>query len=343
MKRKTHEPFGRRKTIRKVLRVIMISVLLFCLVSMAASAVFFRVMFHRQSGIPRLHFAYEELPDPPARSDFSFLSGKNLLRGWRYDAEDPRGLVVVVNGIGSGADEHLAEIVCFLEHGYSVVTWDATGVGRSEGSGIVGLQQIRRDLRAFLAYRRSTAEELPMVLYSHSAGAYAAAMSLPEDDTILGAVCIAGFDRPVQILYHHGKQTVGPLADLEYPFLRLENRLLFGPDADASARAAIDATDTSVLLVGGSSDDLVPRQYSLALAPTSYRNPNVRCVEIAAPFRSEHAAAWLSPAAAEYLFQNGKTEHPDKARASELDPGFMALVLDFFDSVVGKLALPAAA
>lgn len=340
MERIKRDSSRRRNTGKKVLRAMLILLLAFCLISAAASAVVFRVLFPRQSGVPKLHYSYEELPEPPERTGFSFLSGKNRLQGWRYDAESPLGLIVVVNGIGSGADEHLPEIGYFVKNGWSVVTWDATGVGRSEGRGIIGLQQIREDLRAFLTWYHGAGDGdgVPMVLYSHSAGAYAAATCLSDDATIRAAVCISGFDRPVPILYHHAKELVGPLADLQYPFLQLENFFLFGSDANASAREALSASDTPVFIIGGSSDDLVPRQYDLLHAPEDYRNPNVRCMEVTSDYRSEHAAPWLSESAAEYIYYYGKSENVDKARASELDPGFMRSILDFYTDVLDVTA-----
>ena len=335
--------------VKKLLLIIAAIVLLFCVVSIIASAVIYRVLFPRQTGIPKFHYSYEELSvlsDASVhvsvpRFGFRFRSGKNELQGWRYDAESPKGLILVVNGIGSGADEHLAEILFFVENNWSVVTWDATGVGASEGRGIIGLQQIRSDLEAFFAYFGSDsscvdANNLPVVIYSHSAGAYAAALCLAANDNIRGAVCISGFDRPVELMYHHAKTRIGLLADIEKPFLDLENYFLFGSGANDSARDALRGSPVPVLVVNGSSDDLVPWEFSLARDPDSYQNPNIRCLEISSAYQNEHSAPWLSSSAAEYLYFNMNDPNApiDKALASELNLDFMHSILDFYAEAV---------
>ena len=332
MRREKRETPRRKLSRKKVLCVIVICILAFCLLSMAGSAAAFRLLFPRQSGVPKLHFSYEEMNAPIPRTGFTFPSGKNQLRGWCYDAAQPQGRIVVVNGIGAGADEHLQEILYFVEHGWSVLTWDATGVGRSEGRGIVGLQQIREDLEAFLAWYPDSglSDGLPLFLYSHSAGAWAAAHCLDDCGERRAAVCICGFDRPGEIMYYHARQRAGFLAGTQYPFLLLENRFLFGADANDSAREAVNASGVPVLLINCSSDDLVPRQYGLAADPSYYDNPKVRCREITSQFQNEHATPWLSPAAAEYVYYFEAQDAVDKARASELDLDFMQSILDFY-------------
>lgn len=320
----------------RIVCIILAALLLYCALSMLASAIVFRAIFPRKDGTSPLRYTYEELAPALRRESFTFRSGKNTLSGWRYDAEDPKGLIVIVNGIGDDADAHLCEIVAFVRAGWSVATWDATGVGKSEGRGTIGLQQIADDLSAFLTYAAQTdvLNALPVVLYGHSAGAYAAALNLQVFDSVRAAVCISGFDRPVTLMYEHAGRRFGFLATLQYPFLLLENLFLFGADADASARDAINAVETPVLIIGGSSDDLVPYENSLIRDPNGYTNPNVRILEITSSFRNEHATPWLSPAAARYRLENPDPETADKALANELDPTFIETVLQFFEDSI---------
>ena len=323
--------------VKKAVCIALCALLLYGAVSMLASAVVFRALFPKRSGLSPLHYTYEELQPDVSRERFTFSSGRNRLAGFRYDAENPRGLIVVINGIGDGADAHLIEIVAFVKAGWSVVTWDATGVGESEGGGITGLSQIRRDLSAFLAYRKTAGawDGLPVVFYGHSAGAYAAATELNDPD-VCAAVCISGFDRPVPLMYEHAKARVGILADLHYPFLALYNAMLFGKGANDSAREAIDALTTPVLIVGGDSDDLVPYENSLIRDPEQYRNPNVCSMLITSPYRSEHSAPWLSAGAARYRCELADPNDANKALANELDPAFLETVLRFFGDALHR-------
>ena len=322
---------------RRALCILLCALILYCALSMLATAVVFRVIFARSDGLSPLQYTYAELQPNCERESFSFPSGRNTLSGWRYDASEPKGLIVIVNGIGDGADAHLPEIVAFVHAGWSVATWDATGVGDSEGRGVVGLQQSREDFSAFLSYRAQSNEwnNLPVVLYGHSAGAYAAATELSAHPEIKAAVCISGFDRPVAHMYAHAKTRVGFLADLEYPFLYLECAFLFGKNADDSARAAIDAVTTPVLIVGGDSDDLVPYENSLIRDPEAYMNSNVRCIEITSAYRNEHSTPWLSVGAARYRAELSDADPIDKALANELDPEFTETVLHFFEAALG--------
>ncbi len=321
--------------LRKVLKRLLIVLLVYSLSSMLFSAVMFRLLYARRDGIPAYSRTYAELGgEAPPRETFTFRSGGNLLTGYRYPAEDPRGLILVINGIGAGADAHLGEIRRFLAEGWSVVTWDATGVGSSEGRGLIGLQQIRMDLLAYLDTDAAKNETLPVVLYGHSAGAYAAATALDSGYPIRAAVCVCGFDAPVSVMLHHARARVGPLADLQYPFLLLENVFLFGSDADDSAGESIGRSRTPVLLVESSSDDYVPHELALSESGAAAGNPNVYRLLVDAEWRNEHNTPWLSDDAAAYVGTLGPDEPVDKDRAGALDEAYMDQILAFFAAAV---------
>lgn len=328
------EPKARRGlSFRKVCQCLLIILLVFSLTSMLLSAVMFRVLFPRGDGKTAYRTAYTDVdPSVYPRTEFTFRSGDCTLSACRYDVPDAKGQIVVVNGIGAGIDAHLPEILCFLDHGWSVVTWDATGVGSSEGRGLIGLQQVRRDLLAYLDYRKTQDETLPLLLYGHSAGAYAAATVLDEDG-VAGAVCVCGFDSPVKVMRWHAKERVGVLADVEYPFLLLECFFLFGKDADVSALKAVNRSRTPVYLIESSSDDYVPHALSL-VQDEGYDNPNARSLTVDAAWRNEHNTPWLSMEAAEYVETLEDGAAVEKDRANALDEDFMAQVLSFFDAAI---------
>ena len=220
MKRSRHNFFKRAACI------LLVILLLFAAGSMAASAVVFRVMFgqDRSSHAAELTYADIDQTAYPRRA-VSFVSGTHTLRGYLYEKDDPRGVVIVANGLFAGADRHLSAILCFLDRGWQVFAFDGTGIGESEGDGIVGLQQTRLDLLE--AIRTLEADDglkdLPFVLYGHSAGGYAAVSVLAETDRVSAVVSMAGFDSPVETMYYHACRRVGILAGVEYPFLWLQN------------------------------------------------------------------------------------------------------------------------
>lgn len=326
-------------TVRKALMILLLVLLVFSLLSMALSAIFYRVLFPRRSGVSEFRYAYAELgAEAPPREVFRFPSGDNLLTGYRYDAPDPKGLIVVVNGIGAGVDAHLPEIRYFTAHGYSAVVWDNTGIGDSEGKWSVGMQQIKLDLLAYLNWQETEApeEDLPVLLYGHSAGGYAACTALATDHRIDGVICVSAFESPIDIMLYHARSKVGVLADTQIPFLRLENWFLFGADADCSAFEAINGADVPVLIIQGNSDDLVPFSQGLLQFEAQYTNPRVRCLEITTEYRNEHSTPWLSEASAcyEYTFPAGQT--PDKALANDLSETFMTDLLAFLDEAAAS-------
>ncbi len=324
-------------SLRKGLKRLLIVLLIYALSSMLISAVVFRVLFPRYDGDPGYRLCYAEIDQSAyPRETFTFLSGDNTLAGCRYDVADPKGLIVVINGIGAGADAHLPEILYFLDRGWSVVTWDATGVGESEGRGIIGLQQIRLDLLAFLDTQQARSETLPIVLYGHSAGAYAAATALDGEVPIRAAVCVCGFDSPISLMYYHAKARVGPIAALQYPFLLLENVFLFGSEADVSATEAIRRSQRPVLLIESSSDDRVPHDCGLLRDETITDDPNVSSLTVDAAWRNEHSTPWLSSAAAAYVTDLPEDAAVDKALANELDETYMEQVTAFFEAAVAQ-------
>ena len=340
MKEKNNSASRRRRfSVRKALMILLLVLLIFSLTSMALSAVMYRVLFPRRSGVSEFRYSYAELgAEAPPREVIRFPSGDNELVGYRYDVPDPKGLIVVVNGIGAGVDSHLPEIQYFTAHGYSAVVWDNTGIGDSEGRWSVGMQQIKLDLLAYLSWREAETpdSELPVLLYGHSAGGYAACTALATDHRVDGVICVSAYESPIDIMLWHARNRVGVLADTQAPFLRLENWFLFGADADCSAFEAINGAKVPVLIVHGDSDDLVPYDQGLTQFEDQYTNPRVRCVEITTEYRNEHSTPWLSEASAcyEYTFPAGQT--PDKAQANDLSETFMADLLAFLDEAAAS-------
>ena len=93
---------------------------------------------------------------------------------------------------------HLAEAIRFVENGYTVLLFDGTGTRASEGWGVRGLTQGALDLDAALDFVRKDEQlkELPLIVYGHSMGGYAAAVVTASHPEIDGIVSICAFDKP---------------------------------------------------------------------------------------------------------------------------------------------------
>lgn len=299
---------------------------------MASSALIFRLVFPRYDG-----GSYDGTVIAGKSERLSFYSGDNRLTGYLYTDREPSALVVIAAGFGDGASAHLGEVRRFLSCGYAVLCYDATGVGESEGDGTVGLSQPGLDLRAALDYIESDSalSQLPILLYGHSAGAYGALTCCNDYSRVKAAVAVCPFESPLQLMHDSAKQRVGFLADIEYPFLMLQNDLIFRAAADVSASSCLHDSDVPVLVLEGSRDRLIPKTQRISSYRDRIANPLVTYHIIDDEVRSGHGDLWLSRDAALYRRTcRAAGVDPDPLRASRTDDAFMDEVVDFYQNAV---------
>lgn len=355
---KTDTAERRQHHLKRVLVGIMIFLLTFSVLSMAVSAVIFRTIFGRfeaEEDSLELHISDMDERQYPFR-EVHFPSGENLLHGYLCGTDNKNGLIILVSGFGGGAESHLAEMMYFVDHGWAVLAFDGTGIRESEGAGVRGLSQAKCDVLAAVQFASQEPEvrDLPIILYGHSMGGYAAAAAL-QDSAICGAVTISAFNSPVETMYYYAKQHIGVLADAGYPLLRLQNYLTFGKDADTAALDSINAADKPVMIVYGTDDTVIPQTLSLYSHREQITNRDAVFLCVTENGRSTHSTAWLTADAAAYRescrkrleelhAQYGDEIPPQQAqsffdsvnysRLYELDEGFMAQVLDFCTDAV---------
>ncbi len=321
-----------KNRLKRVLIILLVTVLSYAVFSVAGAAIAFKFIFARTAVVNAFELTYNDIDNEKyPRDEIAFPSGNNLLSGCVYKPEgESSALIIVSNGMNSCIDRHLPEILSFVDSGFTVLTFENTGVGKSEGDGTVGIAQARLDLNAAVDYAQTdeSLKNLPVVLYGHSLGGYAAATSQRDEQPVRAAVCVSGFDSPNQNMYYSAKKRVGILADLQYPFMCLQNYFLFGDKADDSAVSAINESQKPVMVVGGTGDDVVPDEISILNRAGSITNPNAVIVKISEKYRAEHSTPWLSSDAAKYL---AESKNPtDKSRANELDKDFMDSVKEFY-------------
>ena len=328
-----------RGAAKRILKILLAAAAVFVVFSLVSTALYPLVIFGRSDGATRFSLSYADIDaEAYPREPFEFRSGGNTLRGYLYAPDDPKGLVVIVNGIKNGADCHLPHITAFYDDGWAIATYDATGVGQSDGWGTVGLPQVKVDLFAFLEYLSGSGlfSDLPTVLFSHSAGGYAASRAVAEDPRIDAAVIIAPYDRASEVMIYQSRRYVGPLADAEYPFLKLSLLTACGADADDPAHESLARASVPVMIVEGVSDDAAPPSTGLSRFKDELSaNPNVTFYTVDDIERNEHSTLWLTHDAAEYV-NTYDGDAPDKRAANELDPGFLAVVLDFMNAAIGR-------
>lgn len=284
----------------------------------------------------------------------SFLSGNNRLQGYLYAVPGSPGLIVVSHGLGGGADSYLPQIRYFLNQGWSVFAYDATGSYDSEGEAVRGFPQAILDLDAALRFVESHPglAGLPVLLFGHSWGGYAAANILHFDHPVAGVVSIAAPSSAMEMIMEQGAKMLGSIMTTQRPFLWLYQWLLYGKTASLDAVDALNKTRVPVLVIHGTADTTVEFQGSAIISKRErITNPQVEFLVLDEPGRSGHNNILWSREAQAYVQElnrelraleeqyGGEIPPPvkrqffaqvDRERANELNLELMERINSFF-------------
>lgn len=264
-------------------RIILIFLLIIFLAYVIGSFFMVRSVFNDNFGRSDIdeysgYYRYEDYADKYDREEIHFNSGDNKLTGYIY-GDGNKGLVVISHGLGGYSESYISETLYFVDHGYKVLGFDNTGSGKSEGEGVMGMAQSAIDLDAALTFAESDdrLKNLPVFLYGHSWGGYAVTAVLDSDHDISAAASVCGYNTPMDILIEQSESMMGaPVTYLEYPFIWLNNKLIFGEKANISAVDSINSTDTPVLIIHGTEDNTISFDgASIISHKEEITNPNV--------------------------------------------------------------------
>ena len=205
------------------------------------------------------YLQFKDVKDEYSPELIKFSSGENRLQGYLLGEENTKGLVVVVHGLGGGAEGYLADILYFVTQGYQVFAYDNTGYHMSEGKNSVGLPQAVEDLHAALNFVEGEMrfENLPVYLFGHSWGGYSVGAVLNFAHKVKAVVSVSGFSNPNKMIFEWAKRLMGVFAYVMAPFVYLHQRVLFGKKLDITAVDGINKADIPILLVHGNADKTV--------------------------------------------------------------------------------------
>ena len=223
-------------------------------------------------------YFYDHYKEKYPRRNVSFHSGKNLLQGYIFGEENTKGLVVFAHGINSGHESYIQEIVWLVDNGWRVFAYDATGSCTSEGRGTTGLIQSALDLHAALTCVESdeTLKSLPKCLMGHSWGGYAVAAGLYFNHDVKASASIAGYSDAIEMMMSVGTASISKATAFLRPFAYLEHLILFGKYATLTAVDGINRANVPVMLIHGTSDELVRYDSTGIVAHRDeITNPNV--------------------------------------------------------------------
>lgn len=253
----------KKPTWKRVLTIILIVIVAFCATSMVATKIIYDAIFTRYDGTPaQVPQQLEEMV--ASRESSNFLSGENELTGWLYRCEGTQAngnLVLIAPGFHAGADNFLWQIRSFLDYGWSVFIFDATGHCTSEGKSAVGFPQLLCDVESAINHieNHNRFGYNNIVLFGHSQGGYAATCALAGDFDISAVVTVSGINSAMDGIIGKAKEFAGPVVYGNYGFLWLYQVMVFGGDiANRSASDAINESGVSVLIVHGTGDTTVP-------------------------------------------------------------------------------------
>ncbi|MBP5617566.1 MAG: alpha/beta fold hydrolase [Clostridia bacterium] len=240
-----------KNTFRKGLRIVLVSLLLYAVVSFTVTKIVYDACFPR----------YEAAASAPATGEeVTFLSGGNRLTG-RYFGGEEQALVVIAPGFNARLEDYAATVGALHERGWDVLIYDPTGSGGSEGTSAVGFPQALLDLDAALTFAEETYDYDEVFLLGHSGGGWAACGMLESGHAVAGVVAVSALNSPMEATLAPATRVVGPLAYGNYPFLWLYQSMLFGSGAvDVRADEAVNASSVPVLIVQGSGDDVAPAE-----------------------------------------------------------------------------------
>lgn len=247
---------------KRALTIFLIVIVAFCATSMVATKIIYDSIFVRYDGkAVEVPAQLQSMVD--SRQDSDFLSGENLLNGYLYRCpENANGdLVMIAPGFHAGADNFLWQVKSFLDMGWSVFIFDATGHCGSEGKSAMGFPQLLVDVEAALNHIENNDRfgYNNIVLFGHSQGGYAVSCALESNFDIAAVISVSGINSAMDGIIGKAKEFVGPVVYGNYGFLWLYQTMRFGGSiANRNAHDAINESGVPVLIVHGTNDATVP-------------------------------------------------------------------------------------
>ena len=251
-----------KKSLKKVWRIIIITVIIYIIISFAITKIVYDACFVRYDeksnvDIPKLSAIIDK------RAEVEFQCNDNLLKGYLYGNGQSKGIVVVAPGFHAGADDYLWQINSFLEYGWDVFAFDATGHCDSEGGSSVGFSQELLDLDAALQYIEDNYNYPNLFLFGHSRGGYAVCNMVGSEYDITAVVSVSGINSAMEAIMEPAASRVGFLAYGNYHFLWLYQTMIFGREVvSLSVDEELDKAKVPTLIIQGANDDVAPMDSS---------------------------------------------------------------------------------
>ena len=207
-----------------------------------------------------------------------FKSGGTKLRGFLYDCDNPKGLVIFCHGIGTSSDYYTHEIRYLQSQKYRVFTFDYKGYWKNKGV-FAGIYQVVKDLNSAINFIDDGS--LPLTLIGHSLGGHAVScVSKINTHKIDNVIAISGFSNSVEILDELlNKLHITKCHKLIGFFVKIAQSIFFGGNWKTTAHEEINKnkSETKYLIVHSKDDEEVNVNHAAIYAhKKDITNPNVK-------------------------------------------------------------------
>lgn len=333
-----------RKLLSRTLKIIigatiLLSILAILGINISHGQIFSRADYDEYE-VDRL-LTYSDIDEQAyPRKTLEIISGDNTLAGYLYGAESQKGLIIVSPGHRDPNDVKLYEIMYFVDNGWMVLCYDYTGCYNSEGNSMVGYVQAPKDLNAVIHYVESEAQfdNIPILLFGHSLGAYASTSVLQYGNDITAVVAASGFDDPKEQWEYSVKRSTGVFGALLEAYAGIYMNIKFGDKAHFSAVDGINSTDIPVFVISGTDDEFYGGESKIYIKKDKITNANCRFMLMDKPYHNGHYDYFLTDRALAYKARvnNDEIEKIDKGLYFEHDKKIMDTINDFLESNISK-------
>ena len=268
---------------------------------------------------------------------FTFPSNDGqLLTGYKYDKEkiSTKGIIVMAHGLGGGGHIGYMDMADFFAaNGYVVFAYDATGNDESEGDAVHGLPQGIIDLDYAVQFVKNSGEfdSLPIMLFGHSWGAYAAGSVLNIHPDIKAVVMFSAFNQSTDMIEEEGERILGSGIKLLIPYVTVFERMKFGNYAAYNCIKGFEKSDAGGMFIHSRDDSQNSYEKQFERFSHTFQD-DPRFVFISFEDR-EHNYVYYSDASRDYQneFNKGFTEHINALDTELTNEIYSAYIDENFD------------
>ncbi len=201
----------------------------------------------------------------------------NELVGYIYSKtfEEYKGVIIISHGMGSqGQNGYMGLADVLTSDGFLVFAYDATGHGETLTEAMGGLPRGVIDLDYAIRYvkQESKFENLPIMLFGHSWGAYSVGNVINFHPDVEAVAMMAGFNESIDMLIYEGRVVVGSIVDVLAPYIEIYEKIKYGEYAGTSAIEGFDSTDASILIIHSEDDERIPYDAQYEMFYNKYKD-----------------------------------------------------------------------